>query len=46
MDSKIIPLQNIDEFKTSILIEERVAILIFTAEWFYFKIIFKVSTKS
>ncbi|CAK61325.1 unnamed protein product (macronuclear) [Paramecium tetraurelia] len=33
MDSKIIPLQNIDEFKTSILIEERVAILIFTAEW-------------
>ncbi|CAD8200435.1 unnamed protein product [Paramecium pentaurelia] len=33
MDSKIIPLQNIDEFKSSILIEERVAILIFTAEW-------------
>lgn len=34
MESKIIPLQNIDEFKASILVEERVAILIFTAEWY------------
>lgn len=34
MDSKIIPLQSLDEFKSAILMEEKVAILIFTAEWY------------
>lgn len=34
MDSKIIPLQNIEEFRNAILLDEKVAILIFTAEWY------------
>jgi hypothetical protein len=34
MESKIVPLQNIDEFRAAILVEEKVAILVFTAEWY------------